>query len=152
MILFLSGCKQGNQVLCIPNLTFQCEQPDFYMIAPLDIEALAPDELYVVSDLIYLTHAPVIMELLAGIRLNCPAPASGNVAVQILADGVEIFTVDQLITGGTRVVAPDQIKPAYRTIAAGVKLQLLIKSISLPYEEWKGLRVAFLPKAIEVPT
>lgn len=139
----------------LPDVHFTCEPPiDASMIAPLDVEAVGPDSPLVQGGpLIYLTHAPVEMDLAAGVRINCPSPGLGTISVAVYADGVKIFSLDQVLSTQTHLASKALVKPQYRIIPAATRLDCRVEVISQPgaYPGWKGLRVAFLPVAVPTP-
>lgn len=154
MLTFSCKCGDDNPPkIVIRGASFECAEPepvDETMIAPLNAEAYNPEGSVIVGKRVYLTHAPVAMYLNAGITINVPGVGTGTMYVDVYADSQKIFDSPIQVKTGFTKIPRSGIKEAWRTIAAGTKLEVEVESLSAPggYPTWRGLQVCFLPAAI----
>lgn len=139
-------------ILKVPGITVNCnEPPEEPMNDSLDYEPVIPtDELMVSGNPIYITHLPFQITLEVGVRISSPFPGAGTITVDIFAAGQSIFISPIVMNGETQLIPWQSIKPQYRTIGAGVRLDLKIINASGvdPYSLWKGLRTAFIYRSV----
>lgn len=159
MIRLKCNCSgDGNGVdLILRGRSFEClPEPipeEEFMIAPLDVEALGPTSTVAVGVMEYLTHSKVFMDLKGGVGINCPFPGTGTMTLEVYADGQKIFNNPLVFTGQTMTVPRSGLRDAWKTIQSGIRLDVQVTALSNPatYPGFRGLRVVFLPQAIEIP-
>lgn len=141
----------------VRGLSFECGQPtpeDDFMITPLLTEAYAPTQAVVVSEMVFLTHAPTIMPLNGGIRINCPNLGTGSMSLDLYADGQKMTDAPIVMNTETKLVPKNVIKTLWQVLQPGVRLDVQVVSLTHPavYPGFRGLQVCFLPRAQEDPS
>lgn len=154
MIELYCDCDGKNpKKMVLRGRSFECAPipEDEDMIAPLLAEAYNPEGSVIVGKMVYLTHAPVTMNLNGGIAINCPSPGVGTMYVDIFADGQKIFDSPVAVKGQWTKIPRTGIKEIWRTINPGTRLDIQVASLSNPsgYPYWTGLQAIFLPIAID---
>lgn len=154
MIELYCDCGEKDpKKIVLRGRSFECapEPEDEDMIAPLLCEAYNPEGSVIVGKMVYLTHAPVTMNLNGGVAINCPNPGTGTMYVDLYADGQKMFDSPVAIKGQWTKIPKSGIKEDWRVISAGVRFDIQVASLSNPsgYPLWRGLQAIFLPIAID---